>query len=278
MNTLKAAMLAAVALAALSTASAQAATEGEDVTEILSQSDTPMSLPSMQPEAGDRTPANVTNPTNVTNTTTPSDVSSSMSATTTAGPPVMDLLAGEKMAMRRLWEDHISYMHNYIISAVAGLPDLQDVQDRLMKNQDDIGAAIKPYYGDDAGNKLASLLREHVTAAADIVKAAKDRNKKAQDDAQAKANSNADEIADMLAGANPNWSKTELSTSLHQHIDLLKEQADARVRKDWKADIAAYDRGEDHVLTFADTLVEGIAKQYPEKFKGPADVQPSSGP
>jgi hypothetical protein len=272
MKTLKAAALAAVALAALSTASAQAATEGEDVTAILTQSDTPLSLPSMQPSAGDKTP-----PANVTNNTMPSDISSSTTSTT-AGPPVMDLLAGEKMAMRRLWEDHMSYTHSYITSAIAGLSDLQDIEDRLMKNQDDIGAAIKPYYGDDAGNKLASLLRAHILAAADMVKAAKGKDKKAQDDALAKANSNADEIADMLSQANPNWSKTELSTHLHQHVGLLKEQADARVKKDWKADIAAYDRGEDHMLTFADMLVEGIAKQYPEKFKGPADVQPSSGP
>ncbi|MEZ0224091.1 MAG: glycosyltransferase [Alphaproteobacteria bacterium] len=263
MKTLKAAALAAVALAALSTAPAQAATEGEDVTAIiLSQSDTPLSLPSMQPAAGDKTTSDT----------------SSAATSTTAAPPVMELLAGEKMAMRRLWEDHMSYTHSFIISSVAGLSDLQDVQDRLLKNQDDIGNAIKPYYGDDAGNKLATLLRAHITVAADMVKATKDKDRKALDDARAKANSNADEIADMLAKANPNWSRTELSTSLHHHVDLLAEQADARVKKDWKADIAAYDRGEDHILSFADMLVEGIAKQYPEKFTAPINVQPSSGP
>lgn len=269
MKTLKAALLAAVALAALPTAAAQAAAQAEDVTEILSQADTPLSLPSMQPAAGDRTP-----PANVTDTTTaPSGMISA-----TAGPAVMDLLAGEKMAMRRLWGDHISYTRSFIISSIAGLPDMPDVQARLMKNQDDIGAALRPYYGTEAGDKLATLLRAHITAMAEVVRAVRDKNKKAQDDAQAKAVSNADEIADMLAGANPNWSKTELSASLRHHLDLLTEQAAARAKKDWKADIAAYDRGEDHMQAFADMLVEGIARQYPEKFQGPADVQPSSGP
>src|SRR5689334_24464363 len=56
-----------------------------------------------------------------------------------------------RVAMRKLWEDHITYTRNYIISAVGDLPDANDVLQRLMKNQEDIGSAIKPYYGDAAG-------------------------------------------------------------------------------------------------------------------------------
>ncbi|HMA75131.1 MAG TPA: hypothetical protein VKP67_27120, partial [Xanthobacteraceae bacterium] len=60
-----------------------------------------------------------------------------------------------KMAMRKLWEDHITYTRNYIISALAGLEDEGKIAERLLGNQDDIGAAIKPYYGDAAGKQLA---------------------------------------------------------------------------------------------------------------------------
>src|SRR5262245_2300248 len=57
--------------------------------------------------------------------------------------------------MRKLWMDHTSYTRSYIVSALAGLPDLPTVTQRLLRNQDDIGAAIKPIYGDEAGKKLA---------------------------------------------------------------------------------------------------------------------------
>jgi hypothetical protein len=78
-----------------------------------------------------------------------------------------------KTAMRKLWEDHITYTRNYIISALAGLPDEQAVAERLLRNQDDIGNAIQPYYGDEAGTKLAALLRDHILIATEVVKAAK---------------------------------------------------------------------------------------------------------
>src|SRR3989338_4380121 len=66
-----------------------------------------------------------------------------------------------RLAMRKLWEDHIQYTRNYIISALADLEDVDAIAGRLLKNQDDIGDAIKPYYGEDAGKKLESLLKDH---------------------------------------------------------------------------------------------------------------------
>src|SRR6188508_2910407 len=79
----------------------------------------------------------------------------------------MELRSG----MRKLWEDHITYTRNYIISALGRLPDQKPVLERLLKNQDDIGTAIKPFYGNDAGDKLTALLRDHIVIAGDVVKA-----------------------------------------------------------------------------------------------------------
>jgi len=81
-----------------------------------------------------------------------------------------------RLAMRKLWEDHITYTRNYIISALAGLPDTDAVAQRLLKNQDEIGDAIKPYYGGDAGGRLSALLRDHIMIATEVVKAAKANN------------------------------------------------------------------------------------------------------
>ena len=47
--------------------------------------------------------------------------------------------------MRRLWEDHITWTRLFIVSASADLPDLQATTRRLLRNQQDLGDAIKPF-------------------------------------------------------------------------------------------------------------------------------------
>src|SRR5215216_3291894 len=105
--------------------------------------------------------------------------------------------------MRHLWEDHITWTRLFIVSASADLPGTQETTQRLLRNQKDIGDAIKPFYGRSAGERLTSLLREHITLAANLVLAAK-----AGDQAAVERNSsawyrNANQIADFLHEANP---------------------------------------------------------------------------
>jgi hypothetical protein len=76
-------------------------------------------------------------------------------------------------AMRKLWSDHVVYTRLYIISAVNGTADAQPTAARLLKNQEDIGNAIVPYYGAAAGQKLTDLLKQHILIAVDLVSAAK---------------------------------------------------------------------------------------------------------
>jgi len=175
--------------------------------------------------------------------------------------------ADVKMAMRKLWEDHITYTRNYIISELAGLPDRDAVAQRLLRNQDDIGNAIKPYYGDAAGKKLSVLLRDHILVATEVVKAAKAGDKMKLADAQKKWTANGKEIAAFLSSANPNWPKKTLEEMLQKHLDLTSGEVVGRLNKDWAADIKAYDDGHTHMLMFADMLTDGIAKQFPAKFK-----------
>src|SRR3954469_22278056 len=75
--------------------------------------------------------------------------------------------------MRELWTDHIVYTRNFIVSASASLPDTAEAVQRLLRNQDEIGESVRPYYGDAAATQLASLLRNHIQLAAKTLVAAK---------------------------------------------------------------------------------------------------------
>jgi len=186
-----------------------------------------------------------------------------MSGKMLCSKPAVDL----RLGMRKLWEDHITYTRNYIISALADLEDTGKVAERLLKNQDDIGNAIKPIYGDDAGKKLASLLRDHILVATEVVKAAKAGNNEELAKANKKWEANADDIATFLSGANPNWPRQDLVNMLYKHLELTTGEVVSRLKKDWVADIDYYDKGHVHMLMFADALTDGIVKQFPKKFK-----------
>lgn len=180
--------------------------------------------------------------------------------------PLTNSIINLKMAEQKLWIDHVGWTHNFIVSDLASLPDKDATLQRLLKNQDDIGASIKPYYGEEAGNKLSKLLREHISIAGQVVDAAKSNNKADLDKYNKLWYKNADDIADFLSGANTNLSNSELKDMLHKHLDSITAQVVARINKDWKADVDNYDKGEDHMIKFADMLSDGIVKQFPEKF------------
>ena len=171
-------------------------------------------------------------------------------------------------AMRKLWEDHITWTRIFIISAAGDLADKAAATERLLQNQVDIGNAIKPYYGDAAGEKLTTLLKEHITTAAEVVSAAKANDKAKLDDANKRWFANADQIADFLSGANPkSWPAAEMRSMMHEHLNATTAEAVARLKGDWAGDIAAYDKVHEQILHMADMLSDGIVKQHSAKFK-----------
>jgi hypothetical protein len=170
--------------------------------------------------------------------------------------------------MRRLWEEHIVWTRMYLVSAIAGLPDTEATAERLLRNQADIGDAVRPFYGDAAADQLTTLLREHILIAADLVTAAKAGDATRLTAEQARWDANAAAIAAFLSGANPRaWPRDEMTAMMRTHLETTTAEALARLRGDWVADIAAYDAVQDHILRMADMLSDGIVQQFPERFR-----------
>jgi hypothetical protein len=171
-----------------------------------------------------------------------------------------------KLAMRKLWEDHVVWTRNVIFCLVDRLPGKDQAVNRLLQNQVDLGNAIKPYYGEEAGKKLTDLLYPHITIAAEVVNSAKAGNTAALDEANKKWYANADEISEFLSTANPNWGLEEMKMMMHEHLKLTTDEAVQRIKKDYDADVIAYDKVHEAILKMSDMLADGIVKQFPEKF------------
>ena len=169
--------------------------------------------------------------------------------------------------MRKLWEEHITWTRLYIVSVAGNLPDKDATAQRLLQNQTDIGNAIKSFYGNTAGDQLTTLLKEHILIAAALLDDVKSGNTaKAQADSQAWY-ANADQIATFLSNAIPkNWPLATMKAQMKMHLDLTLAEAADRLNGKFAADIADYDRVENHILGMADLLSNGIIRQFPSQF------------
>jgi hypothetical protein len=170
--------------------------------------------------------------------------------------------------MRKLWEDHITWTRLAIISLTTNAPDTSATVGRLLQNQEDIGDAIKPYYGNAAGEELSALLRQHILIAADLIAAAKAGDAAGVATHQARWRANADDIAAFLNAANPrSWKFREMQSMLYEHLELTTTEVVSRLQGNWDADVAAYDAIHVQALEMADELSTGIVKQFERRFR-----------
>ncbi|HEY7732448.1 MAG TPA: hypothetical protein VH950_16325 [Gaiellaceae bacterium] len=170
--------------------------------------------------------------------------------------------------LRKLWEDHVTWTRLAVISLTTDSPDTEATVARLLRNQVDIGNAIKPFYGKAAGAELTALLREHILIAADLIGAAKTGDSKAVAAEQARWQANADEIATFLSNANPeSWKPGAMKAMMRSHLRLTTNEVVARLTKDWAADVRAYDRIHVQILHMADMLADGLVEQFPTRFR-----------
>jgi hypothetical protein len=188
----------------------------------------------------------------------------------TKAQPVIHTQAGHAFQddMRKLWEDHVTWTRLAIVSFVDDLSDLRPTVARLLQNQSDIGDAIKPFYGDEAGERLTKLLEGHINGAVELLTAAKAGDQKQVKRETAAWYRNGNQIADFLSEANPdNWPRAEMRSMMRTHLDQTLAEAVQRLKGHHRAEIRTYDEIHDHILEMADALSAGIFAQFPEKFE-----------
>jgi hypothetical protein len=170
--------------------------------------------------------------------------------------------------MRKLWEDHITWTRLAIVSFAGNLPDFDPTAARLLRNQTDIGNAIKPYYGNTAGSRLTALLKEHIAGAVELLKAAKANDSGKFSQAKDAWYRNGRQIAGFLSAANRRFLPlARISGLMKGHLDETLDEASHRLTGDFEADIRDYDRIHHHILRMSDAISSGIIRQFPSRFR-----------
>jgi hypothetical protein len=171
-------------------------------------------------------------------------------------------------AMRKLWEDHVTWTRLAIVTFAAGYGGFGATAARLLENQEDIGDAIKPFYGAEAGDQLTALLRDHILIAVEILQAAKAGDTAAVEEASARWYANANAIADFLSAANPKfWPQEMMRAAMNMHLDQTLDEAAHELAGEYERSVGDYEDAHLHILAMADVLSSGIIEQFPSRFR-----------
>ena len=115
-------------------------------------------------------------------------------------------------------------------------------------------------------NRIENLLTEHLSIGKDLIVALKNNSQRLANELNDKWYKNANEMANFFRSINPYYSREKLCDMLYDHLELTSDEVDARLKKDYKADINAFDKVQREVLNMSQYFVDGIVRQFPNLF------------
>lgn len=168
--------------------------------------------------------------------------------------------------MNLAWIEHILWTRMLLISIAENLGDLDATRTRLLRNPRDIANIFQRYYGAAVANTIQRLLTEHLSIGEQLIVALKIGNQQLAQELNTKWYKNADDMAEAFSSINPFYPKEEIRNMLYEHLRLTTDEVSNRLKKDYAADIRAYDMVQKEVLRMSEFFVNGIVKQFPNLF------------
>jgi hypothetical protein len=136
----------------------------------------------------------------------------------------------------------------------------------VVANAKQIAAAIAPYYGTEASDKLFGLLAGHYGAVKQYLEATAAGSQAGQDAAVKALTGNAEQIARFLSGANPNLPFDTLNGLLLAHGGHHIQEIQQLQSRQYGDEAQTWEAMKKHMYVIADALAGAIAKQFPAKF------------
>ena len=172
------------------------------------------------------------------------------------------------MALRDLWLEHVFWTRNVTLETLAGnAAGAAAAEQNVVKNAKNIAAAMEPFYGKAASEKLFDLLAGHYTAVKHYLEAVHTNNPQEQDTARERMAENAEKIAVFLSSANPNLPTEALRGMLLAHGGHHIQQIQQLRDKQYNEEAQTWDTMKNHMYAIADALAGALAKQFPAKFR-----------
>lgn len=196
------------------------------------------------------------------------DPSAKATSTTSANTTAV---AETKMALRDLWVEHAFWIRSYVLAADARDNAQQEIaESEVVANAKALAATITPFYGQSAADLLLNQLAGHWSAVRDYNTAVVNHSQIGRDEAAQALTANAHEIAKFLSGANPYLPQEAVFGLLSAHGAHHIAQINQIAANDFRDEARTWQAMRHHMLVIADSITDALAKQFPDRFHGPA--------
>lgn len=171
-------------------------------------------------------------------------------------------------AMRDLWLGHAFWVRMVVVETINGNKAAATAaENAAVSNAQSLAAALEPFYGKPASEKVFTLLAGHYTAVKQYVLATQAKDSKGQNAARQAMFDNADQIAVFLSAANPHLPLDGLRGMLLAHGGHHVLQIQQLEQREYAQEAQTWDAMKSHMYGIADAMTLAIAKQFPTRFE-----------
>lgn len=161
-------------------------------------------------------------------------------------------------AMRLAWLSLIYWTRMYLMSVDADAGDQQAVEERFMQTADEITDVFAKTLPIQAVRQIRNLLMEHVELTGEIMRSLKSGDMENYDDLIKAWYSNANQLAELLAGQNPYFGSRETRNMLLNYLDMTREAIEHQINGEYGQSIDVFRDIKKQVLEMADYLARGL--------------------
>ncbi|MGA9100021.1 MAG: hypothetical protein WB392_13935 [Methanotrichaceae archaeon] len=171
------------------------------------------------------------------------------------------------LQMRTLWLENVFWTRMAMVSIIQGCDDRASVQNRLMRNYQDMETTLSPYLGNETATRYGNLIEKNTQLTIDLATAAGNKNQSAFENTNKSLFENANSIASF---ENTTLAKLSIDDRLvmwHDYLNLTKNETTELADKDYNASIDTFDLMEEQTNIMADSLTNGIIQNSPAGFE-----------
>lgn len=167
------------------------------------------------------------------------------------------------LQMRTLWLENVFWTRMAIVSVTQGCDSKASIQNRLIRNYQDMETTLIPYLGNETATRYGDLIEKNSALTVDLATAAGNKDQAGFESANKSLFENVKSVAAFENTTITKLSSDDRLAMWHNYLNLTRNETTELANKDYNASIDTFDLLEEQTNMMADSLTNGIVQKSP---------------